>query len=83
MRNKPYHIPQTKARPEPKKPQIVPKVYYTIIQSGQPVFSGETGALDWLFDRKYKVGKKQADSLILRVTTIKETNDYYYNKLEK
>jgi hypothetical protein len=50
-----------------------------IIQSGNIIWSGETGALDWLFVRKYRVGKRQPDSLILRVKTRKSETEYYYN----
>lgn len=74
-----YTIPHQPQQREARKPAIIPTVFYCIIQAGETVWSGEKGALDWLFIRKYRVGKRQPDSLILRVKTRKSETEYYYN----
>jgi uncharacterized protein (DUF2384 family) len=78
MRTK-YSIPRQITPREQRKPAIVPTVFYYIVQAGETIWSGERGALDWLFARKYRVGKRQPDSLILRVKTRKNETEYFYN----
>jgi hypothetical protein len=81
MRNKAYHIPYRKAAPpEARKPIHVPLCYYRIIEQGQEVWSGKTGALDWLFSRSLKPGAQTKDSLTLIVKTINAETKYFFNK---
>jgi len=80
MRNS-YRIPERKpSAPQARKPAHVPLCYYRILQQGEEVWSGNKGALDWLFSRDLKPGAQMKDSTILIVKTIKEETKYFFNK---
>ena len=81
MRNRGYHIPDRKAAPpQARKPVHVPLCYYRIIEQGEEVWSGNRGALDWLFNRNLKPGAQMKDSIVLIVKTIHTENKYFFNK---
>ena len=76
-----YRIPDRKAAPpQARKPIHVPLCYYRIIEQGEEVWSGNRGALDWLFSRNLKPGAQMKDSIILIVKTTKEETKYFFNK---